>query len=105
MIIMFGLVLYNMAPVPEVDRNHSVLGVGFWYNYGHSLFCEWRCCSEYDHVSLNDDVNVNNDDGVSFNDHINHNDDVSLNNDDDDDDDDDIHENDTPLPQLNITSS
>ena len=53
-IIMFGLVLYNVAPIPEGDVDHSVFSVGFWYNYGHSIFCEWRCCSEYDHVSLND---------------------------------------------------
>ena len=53
-IIMFGLVLYNVAPIPEGDMDHSVLSIGFWYNYGHLLFCEWRCCSEYDHVSLND---------------------------------------------------
>ena len=53
-IIMFGLILYNVAPIPEGDMDHSVLSVRFWYNYGHSLFCKWKCCSEHDHVSLND---------------------------------------------------
>ena len=51
---MFGLILYNVAPIPEGDMDHSVLSVRFWYNYGHSLFCKWKCCSEHDHVSLND---------------------------------------------------
>ena len=41
---MFGLILYNIISVPEGGTDQSVFSIGYWYNYGHSLFCEWRCC-------------------------------------------------------------
>ena len=44
MVIMFGLILYNIIPVPEGGTDQSVFSIDYWYNYGHSLFCEWRCC-------------------------------------------------------------
>ncbi|XP_065908534.1 solute carrier family 35 member F2-like isoform X2 [Dysidea avara] len=43
-VIMFGLILYNIISVPEGGTDQSVFSIGYWYNYGHSLFCEWRCC-------------------------------------------------------------
>ena len=47
MIIMFGLVLYNVIQSPKGDTNQSVFSTSYWYNYGHSLLCEWRCsCSQ-----------------------------------------------------------
>ena len=42
--IMFGLILYNIIAVPEGGTDQSVFSIDYWYNYGHSLFCEWRCC-------------------------------------------------------------
>ena len=48
MVIMFGLILYNIISVPEGGTDQSVFSIGYWYNYGHSLFCEWRCCSAHD---------------------------------------------------------
>jgi len=68
-VIMFGLILYNIISVPEGGTDQSVFTIGYWYNYGHSLFCEWRCCpapkideklmnlvnsddSDYDHSAL-----------------------------------------------------
>ena len=49
---MFGLVLYNVIPTPEGDTDQSVFTTSYWYNYGHSLFCVWRCCPQYDHVKI-----------------------------------------------------
>ncbi|XP_065908206.1 solute carrier family 35 member F2-like isoform X2 [Dysidea avara] len=43
-VIMFGLILYNIISVPEGGTDQSVFSIDYWYNYGHSLFCEWRCC-------------------------------------------------------------
>ena len=43
-IIVFGLILYNIISVPEGGKNQSVFSVSYWRNYGRSLFCEWRCC-------------------------------------------------------------
>ena len=56
-VIMFGLILYNIISVPEGGTDQSVFSIGYWYNYGHSLFCEWRCCPpKYDRlVDLSDD--------------------------------------------------
>ena len=62
---MFGLVLYNVIPTPEGDTDQSVFTTSYWYNYGHSLFCKWRCCPQHvTLVALNDDAgdDVNNDD-------------------------------------------
>ncbi|XP_065907504.1 solute carrier family 35 member F2-like isoform X2 [Dysidea avara] len=44
-VIMFGLILYNIISVPEGGTDQSVFSIGYWYNYGYSLFCEWRCRS------------------------------------------------------------
>ena len=55
---MIGLFLYNVVRIPEGDTNQSVFSVGFWYNYGHSLFCEWRCCPERHNVNINN-TNIN----------------------------------------------
>ena len=55
-VILVGLVLYNMKLVPKGDTDQSVFSVGYWCNYGHSLFCEWRCCPAQDkELELNDD--------------------------------------------------
>ena len=53
-VIMFGLVMYNVIPVPEGDTELSVFSAGYWYNYGHSLFCEWRCRHQHDELKLAD---------------------------------------------------
>ena len=51
MVIMFGLILYNIISVPEGGTDQSVFSIGYWYNYGHSLFCECRCCPpKYDRL-------------------------------------------------------
>ena len=65
MIIMVGLILYNVIPTPEGDTaEQSVFSTSYWYNYGHSLFFEWRCsCSQHvTLVSLNDNVSDDVDD-------------------------------------------
>ncbi|XP_065908540.1 solute carrier family 35 member F1-like [Dysidea avara] len=56
-VIMFGLILYNIISVPEGGTDQSVFSIGYWYNYRHLLFCEWRCCPpKYDRlVDLSDD--------------------------------------------------
>ncbi|XP_065907126.1 solute carrier family 35 member F1-like isoform X2 [Dysidea avara] len=55
-VIMFGLILYNIISVPEGGTDQSVFSIGYWYNYGHSLFCEWRCCPpKYDRLVNLDD--------------------------------------------------
>ena len=43
MIIMFGLVLYTIVPAPEGDTEQLVFSIGFWYKYGHALFCKYNC--------------------------------------------------------------
>ena len=60
---MFGLILYNIISVPEGGTDQSVFSIGYWYNYGHSLFCEWRCCPAHDKL-----VNLDNsdDDSASY---------------------------------------
>ncbi|XP_065908911.1 solute carrier family 35 member F2-like [Dysidea avara] len=62
-VIMFGLILYNIISVPEGGTDQSVFSIGYWYNYGHSLFCEWRCCPAHDKL-----VNLDNsdDDSASY---------------------------------------
>ena len=47
---MFGLILYNIISVPEGGTDQSVFSISYWYNYGHSLFCEWRCCPTHDKI-------------------------------------------------------
>ncbi|XP_065907997.1 solute carrier family 35 member F2-like isoform X1 [Dysidea avara] len=49
-VIMFGLILYNIISVPEGGTDQSVFSISYWYNYGHSLFCEWRCCPTHDKI-------------------------------------------------------
>ena len=34
--------MYNIISVPEGGMDQLVFSIGYWYNYGHSLFCEWR---------------------------------------------------------------
>ena len=60
-VIMFGLILYNIISVPEGGTDQSVFSIGYWYNYGHSLFCEWRCYPpKYDKlVDLSNDGVIN----------------------------------------------
>ncbi|XP_065907708.1 solute carrier family 35 member F2-like isoform X2 [Dysidea avara] len=54
-VIMFGLILYNIISVPEGGTDQSVFSIGYWYNYGHSLFCEWRYCpTHYKLVNVED---------------------------------------------------
>ena len=55
-VILSGLVLYNLKLVPEGGTDQSVFSIGYWYNYGHSLFCEWRCCPAQDKDLELDDV-------------------------------------------------
>jgi len=43
-VIVFGLILYNILSVPEGGTEQSVFSIGYWYNYGHSLLFEWKCC-------------------------------------------------------------
>ena len=50
---MFGLVLYTIVPAPACEGD-TVFSIGYWYNYGHSLFCEWRCSRQNRFISLND---------------------------------------------------
>ncbi|XP_065907818.1 solute carrier family 35 member F1-like [Dysidea avara] len=49
-VILVGLVMYNVKVAPEGGTDQSVFSIGYWYNYGHSLFCEWRCCPLQDKV-------------------------------------------------------
>ena len=57
-IILTGLVMYNVIVAPEGGTDQSVFSIGYWYNYGHSLFCEWRCCPpKYKTVELSDNDN------------------------------------------------
>ena len=51
---MFGLVLYTIVPAPEGDTDQSVFSIGYWYSYGHLLFCKWRCSRQNRIVPLND---------------------------------------------------
>lgn len=43
-LILVGVILYNLILPPQGDANESVFSIKYWYKYGHSLFCEWRCC-------------------------------------------------------------
>ena len=87
---MFGLVLYNVIPTAEGDTDQSVFSTSYWYNYGHSLFCEWRCSSCSQNVTLiplDDAANNNNDDDAVDNnddDAVDNNDDDAVDNNDDD---------------------
>jgi len=68
-VILSGLVLYNLKLVPEGGTDQSVFSIGYWFNYGHSLFCEWRCCPAQDKdLELNDDG----DDLPLINDNVNY---------------------------------
>ena len=50
MIIMFGR-MYNVIPTPEGDMDQSVFSISYWYDYGCSLFWEWKCsCSQHDQM-------------------------------------------------------
>ena len=69
MIILTGLVMNNVAVAPEGGADEPVFSIGYWYSYGYSLFCEWRCCSpEHKAVELSDDIIV--DDDPSINDNV-----------------------------------
>ena len=35
-----------MTPTLERDTNRSVFSISYWYNYGYSLFCEWKCSQQ-----------------------------------------------------------
>ena len=37
-VILSCLVLYNLKLVPEGGTDQSVFSIGYWYNYGHSLY-------------------------------------------------------------------
>ena len=54
-VIMFGLILYNIISVPEGGTDQSVFSIGYWYNYGHSLFYKWRYCPS----KMADDIHDN----------------------------------------------
>ena len=59
----------NVAVAPEGGADESVFSIGYWYNYGYSLFCEWRCCPpEHKALELSNDIIV--DDDPSINDNV-----------------------------------
>ncbi|XP_065906881.1 solute carrier family 35 member F2-like isoform X2 [Dysidea avara] len=68
-IILTGLVMYNVVVAPEGGADESVFSIGYWHNYWCSLCCEWRCCPPEDKaVELSDDIIV--DDDPSINDNV-----------------------------------
>ena len=63
-IIVFGLLLYFVMPTLERDTDRSVFSFSYWFNYGHSLFCEWNCPQ---HIRCNSSDVYANADGDNYN--------------------------------------